>query len=83
LSGSPSGGLFGAGAGPGDEPPEGQGRLGRVAEPLGDHGWPEGQDWGAVDANRELASGRGGIAPRRSGYRRFGWKLCENVAADF
>jgi hypothetical protein len=42
---------LGPGAGPDDEPAEGQGCLGRVAEPHGDHGWLEGQAWGAVHAD--------------------------------
>src|SRR5580658_9043640 len=42
---------LGPGVESGDEPAEGQGCLGRVAEPLGDHGWPEGQAWGAVHAD--------------------------------
>ena len=41
---------LGAGAGPGDEPAEGQGHLGRVAQSLGDHGCPQGQDRGVVRA---------------------------------
>ena len=34
---------LGAGAGPGDVPAEGQGCLGRIAQPLGDHGCPQRQ----------------------------------------
>jgi len=39
-------------AGPLDEPAQGQGCLGRVAEPFGDRGCPHGQYRGAVDADR-------------------------------
>lgn len=42
---------------PGDEPAEGQRGLGRVAVPLGEHGCPEGQDGGAVDADRGRCGG--------------------------
>jgi hypothetical protein len=53
---------FGAGAGPGDEPAKGQGSLRRVAEPLHDHGCPQGQNRGAVDADRGSRSHRATIA---------------------
>lgn len=43
---------LGASAGPGDETTEGQGCLRRVAETLGDHSGPQGEDRGAVDADR-------------------------------
>jgi hypothetical protein len=39
----------------GDEPAEGQGGLGRVAEALGDHGRPQRQHRGAVDAKHGRA----------------------------
>jgi hypothetical protein len=39
-------------AGPLDEPAQGQGCLGRVAEPFGDHRCPQCQYRGAVDADR-------------------------------
>jgi choline dehydrogenase-like flavoprotein len=55
---------LGAGAGPRDEPAEGERGLGRVAEPLGDHACPPGQDRGAVHAARfpnGLANGSGQV----------------------
>jgi hypothetical protein len=61
--------------------PHGRNRLGYLwrcqAEPFGDHGCPEGQDWGAVDADRERASGSGGLAPRATASAALGGKrLC-------
>jgi hypothetical protein len=55
----PQAAVLGAGAGPGDEPAEGQGCLRRVAEPFGDHSCPQGQYRGAVDADWEEWGGHG------------------------
>jgi len=57
---------FGASAGARHEPAEGQRGLGRVAEPLGDHGCPEGQDRGSVDADRGRGAAIGGEGIARS-----------------
>jgi hypothetical protein len=55
---------LGAGAGPRDEPTEGQGGHWRVAQPHCDHRCPPGQDGGAVDATWSLMD-----PPRANAWR--------------
>ena len=58
---------LGTGAGAGDEPAESQRGLRLVAEAFGHHGCPEGQDRGAVDADRGWCGGHGWGAYRLTG----------------
>ena len=53
---------LGAGAGPRDEPAEIQRGVGRVTEPVRDHGCPEGQDRRAVDLDGGYGGHRTSVA---------------------